>query len=213
MRYVSIGLFVQEANLRASRLISLAAVALLVSCSSANAQGHVNVFVGSNFSGDAGRSLSEALNDGSRLTFGADVGGMTKGIVGAELDVAYARHFFGEGPQFGGNYVLTVMPAMILGVPVGGERGPGIQPYATAGLGLIRRSVDLTGLGTFNDNSLGYSLGFGVNAFASSLFGVRADYRYFRNVTGASSDNLFGIDFNQGTFNFSRGTVGAVFRF
>lgn len=213
MREVSIGLFVQEANMRAIRLTSLAAVVLCVSCSIANAQGHLNVFVGSNFSGDAGRSLSEALNDGSRLTFGADIGGMKKGIFGTELDVAYARHFFGEGPQFGSNYVLTMMPAMIIGVPIGGERGPGVQPYATAGFGLIRRSVDLTGLGAIKDNSLGYSLGFGVNAFANSIFGVRADYRYFRNVVGESSDNLIGIDFNRGTFDFSRGTIGAVFRF
>jgi opacity protein-like surface antigen len=199
--------------MRGTCLISCAAVALLLGCPTANAQGHVSMFVGSNFAGDAGRPLDEGLNDGSRLTLGADLGAMSKGIFGTEFDIAYARHFFGDGPQFGDNYVLTAMPSVIVGVPLGGERGPGVQPYATAGFGLVRRAIDLNGVGSFKDNSLGYSLGFGVNLHAATHFGVRVDYRYFRNVVGASSDNPFGIDFNQGTFNFSRGTVGAIFRF
>lgn len=199
--------------MRRIRLASCAVVALLLGCPIANAQGHLNVFVGSNFSGDAGRSLSEVLNDGSRLTWGANLGVASKGIFGTEFDIAYAKRFFGDGPQVGGNYLLTAMQSVMVGVPLGGEKGPGVQPYATAGLGLIRRAIDINGIGSVADNSLGYSLGFGVNGYASTHFGVRADYRYFRNVTGTSSDNAFGIDLNQGTFSFSRGTVGVVFRF
>ena len=199
--------------MRGVRLISWSAIALLLGCPMANAQGHLNIFVGSNFAGDAGRSLSEVLNDGSRLTWGADLGAVSKGILGTEFDIAFANHFFGKGPQTGNNYVLTAMPSLMVGVPVGGERGPGVQPYATAGFGLIRRSIDIGGVGTFKDNSLGYSLGFGVNGYATSHFGVRVDYRYIRNMGAEPSDNPFGIDFNRGTFSFSRGTVGAVFRF
>jgi opacity protein-like surface antigen len=199
--------------MRGVRLISWAAVALLLGCPMANAQGHLNVFVGSNFAGDAGRSLSEVLNDGSRFTWGADLGAVSNGILGTEFDIAYANHFFGNGPQIGGNYVLTVMPSVIIGVPVGGERGPGVQPYATAGLGLIRRAIDISPGGPVKDNSLGYSLGFGMNGYATTHFGVRADYRYFRNMGAEPSDNPFGIDFNRGSFSFSRGTVGAMFRF
>jgi opacity protein-like surface antigen len=208
--------------MRGVRLISWAAVALLLGCPMANAQGHLNVFVGSNFAGEAGRSLSAALIDGSRLTWGADLGAVSNGIFGTELDIAFASQFFGNGPanqfvgngpQTGNNYVLTVMPSVTIGVPVGGERGPRVQPYATAGLGLIRRSIDIAGEGTFRDNSLGYSLGFGVNGYATSHFGVRVDYRYIRNMGAELSDNPFGIDFNRRTFGFSRGTVGAVFRF
>lgn len=197
------------------RLMSLAAIVLLLGSSSARAQGHVNLFVGSNFLGDAGRSLSTALNDGSRLTWGGAVGGMSRGIFGAEVDVAYARHFYGNDAQLGNNYVLTLMPSILLGVPVGGERGPGFQPYASAGFGLIRRDRDLAvdGVPAIKDNSLGYSIGFGVNGYASTHFGVRADYRYFRNVKADESNNLVGISLDRGTFNFSRATVGAMFRF
>jgi hypothetical protein len=46
-----------------------------------------------------------------------------------------------------------------------------------------------------------------------SNFGIRADYRYFRNVSADASDNIIGIDFDRGTFNFSRGSIGAIFRF
>jgi len=199
--------------MRITHLISLAAVVLLLGSSTVRAQGHVNLFVGSNFLGDAGRSLNEALNDGSRLTWGGAVGGMSKGIFGAEVDVAYARHFFGNDATLGNNYVLTIMPAVIVGVPVGGERGPGIQPYATAGFGLIRRDLAVDGISAFKDNRLGYSVGFGVNGYTSTRFGLRADYRYFRNVEADEASNIVGISLEPGTFNYSRGSIGAIFRF
>src|SRR5689334_16210788 len=148
----------QGGNMRVIRLMSIAALALLLGASTARAQGHANVFIGSNFSGDAGRSLSEALNDGSRLTWGADIGGMTKGIFGAELDFSHSRNFFGNDPRLDGNYVFTLMPTLLVGVPVGGEKGPGIQPYGSAGFGWIRRNLEVDGIPAIKDNSLGYSL-------------------------------------------------------
>ena len=48
-----------------------------------------------------------------------------KGIFGAEVDMAYARHFFGNDDRLGNNYVFTLMPSIIVGVPIGGESGPG----------------------------------------------------------------------------------------
>jgi len=199
--------------MRVIRLMSIAALALLLGASTARAQGHANVFVGTNFAGDAGRSLSEALNEGKRLTWGGDVGGMFKGIFGAEVDFAHSRHFFGNDPRLGNNYVMTMVPSLIVGVPVGGEKGPGIQPYGTVGFGWIRRSLEVDGIDAIKDNSLGYSIGFGVNGYTSTAFGIRADYRYFRNVTADDSNNVVGISFSQGTFNYSRGSIGAIFRF
>jgi opacity protein-like surface antigen len=199
--------------MRLIRLFSLAAVVLLLAAPTARAQGHANVFVGSNFSGDAGRSLSSALNDGSRLTWGGAVGGTFNGIFGAEVDFAYARHFFGSDDSLGNNYVMTLMPAIIIGVPVGGDSGPGFRPYGTAGFGWIRRDLSVLGVEAIKDNDLGYSIGFGVDGFATTHFGIRADYRYFRNVSADESDNIIGIDFDEGTFSFSRGTIGAIFRF
>jgi len=199
--------------MRLSRLFSIAAVLLVFGASTARAQGHANVFVGSNFAGDAGQSLSSALNDGSRLTWGGAAGGMINGIFGAEVDFAYARNFFGTDDSLDGNYVMTLMPSIIVGVPVGGERGPGFQPYATAGFGWIRRDLEIDGIEAIKDNDLGYSVGFGVNGYATTHFGIRADYRYFRNVSADESSNVVGISFDEGNFSFSRGTIGAIFRF
>lgn len=193
-------------------VVSIAAAAMLFA-SSARAQGHVNLFVGGNFFGDAGRSVNDVFDDGSRLTWGAAIGGMTKGLFGAEVDFGYSRNFFGKDDSLDKNYVLTLMPSVIVGVPIGGERGPGFQPFASAGFGLLRRSLEVNGAEALNNNGAAYSLGFGVNGYAGTNFGVRADYRYFRNVSADEADNIIGIDFNPGTFSFSRASVGAIFRF
>ena len=194
-------------------VVAIAAAAVLFASSSALAQGHVNLFVGSNFFGDAGRSVNDAFDDGSRLTWGAAIGGMTKGILGAEVDFGYSHNFFGKDDTLDKNYVLTLMPNVIVGVPIGGEKGPGFQPFASAGFGLLRRSLNVNGAEALNNNSAAYSLGFGVNGYAGTNFGVRADYRYFRNVSADEGDNILGIDFDRGTFSFSRASVGAIFRF
>ena len=194
-------------------VVSIAAAAVLFASSSALAQGHVNLFVGGNFFGDAGRSVNDAFDDGSRLTWGAAIGGMTKGIVGAEVDFGYSHNFFGKDDTLDKNYVLTLMPNVIVGLPIGGERGPGFQPFASAGFGLLRRSLNVNGAEALNNNGAAYSLGFGVNGYAGTNFGVRADYRYFRNVSADEGDNILGIDFDRGTFSFSRASVGAIFRF
>jgi opacity protein-like surface antigen len=136
---------------------------------------------------------------------------MGAGIFGAELDVAYADNFFGDGG--GDNSLLTIMPSLIVGAPVGGTTGPGIRPYVTAGIGLLRRDLDLGDEGVFEDSSAAYSLGFGVMGFFTDHVGIRGDYRYFRNFEADEEADGDGIDFDAGTFNFSRAAAAVVFRF
>jgi len=80
--------------------------------------------------------------------------------------------------------------------PVGGERGPGISAVRSAGfagsdeprrhgIDAIRTTVSGTAL-------------IRRQRYASTAFGIRADYRYFRNVTADDSNNIVGISFNQG---------------
>lgn len=199
--------------MRLFRIPSIAAAAVLLASSSAGAQGHASLFVGGNFFGDAGRSINDTFDDGSRLTWGGSIGGMTKGIFGAEVDFGYSHNFFGKDDSLNNNYVLTLMPAVIVGAPIGGEKGPGLQPYASAGFGLLRRNLEVNGVEALNHNGAAYSLGFGVNGYAGTNFGIKADYRYFRNVSADEGDNIIGIDFDRGTFSFSRASVGAIFRF
>jgi opacity protein-like surface antigen len=195
------------------RLVPMVIVALLLGTASARADGYLTVYTGVNFGGDAGQSLDEALDDGSRLTWGVAVGAMRGGVIGAELDISRTSNFFGEGDPIGDNHVLTIMPALVVGIPVGGQSGPGVRPYATAGLGVIRRSLELGGTQVLDDNDLGYSLGVGINGYFNSHVGVRADYRFYRNLQADDASTVLGITLEEGTFSYSRATVGVLVRF
>jgi len=198
-----------------TRVLRTLSAALLICAglaTEARADGFVSPFLAVNFGGDAGGTFNNNVTDRSRATFGGNVGFMGGGIFGIELDVAYTKNFYGEGIGVGDNSLLTIMPAVIIGIPVGGQQGPGIRPYATAGVGVIRRDLSISGFDVFDGSDLAYNLGFGVMGYFSNHVGLRADYKFFRNfeVDEASLTNL---DFHRGTFDFSRAGIGILFRF
>jgi Outer membrane protein beta-barrel domain len=176
----------------------------------ARGDGWISPFVGVNFGGSAGGTFSQVAEDRQHLTYGFDAGGMFGGVFGLEFDFAYTSQFFGSGSQVVDNSLMTVMPAFIVGIPVGGQKGLGFRPYATAGAGLIRRSIGGGPLAILTGSDFGYSVGGGAMLFLGTPFGIRGDYRYFRNF---EVDNLLALGFQRGTFNFSRATIAAVFRF
>ena len=178
----------------------------------ARADGFVSPFLAVNFGGEAGGTFNNNVRDRNRATFGGNVGFMGGGIFGVELDVAYTKKFYGEGAVVGDNSLLTIMPALILGIPVGGQQGPGIRPYATAGVGMMRRELNISGFDVFEGSDLAYSLGGGVMGYFSNHVGIRADYRFFRNFE-VDEASLTNIDFHRGAFDFSRAAVGVLFRF
>ena len=152
-----------------------------------------------------------------RMSFGGSIGFMGAGIFGAEADFSFSPNFYNDtiGPtdfKFGEGNLTTIMGNLILGAPIGGQRGPGIRPYATAGIGMIRSKLTTDTL--FNDlstNDLGYNLGGGVLAFFSDNVGLRGDLRYFR----AFQDSEPGddeLDLGLGDLKFWRGNVGVTFR-
>lgn len=195
--------------------ITITAVALVVLTSLpgvAHADGYISPFLGVNFGGAAGKPLGEAIDDSSKATFGFQVGGMGGGIFGFEFDLAYTKNFYGEGLNFVDNNLLTLMPSLIIGVPIGGQTGGGVRPYFTAGMGLVRRQVDFLDVLDISQNDLAYSLGGGVMGFVSDTIGFRGDFKYFRNFQ-VDEFSLGNIDLTRGTFNFSRGSLGIVFRF
>ena len=64
------------------------------------------------------------------------------------------------------------------------------------------------------DNDLGYSLGFGVDGFATTHFGVQSRLSILpQRQRGRLRATSSGVNFDAGNFSFSRGTVGAIFRF
>ncbi len=176
-------------------------------------------FIGANFGGNADFGDFDDFDDEAerRMDLGASLGWMGAGIIGFEVDFGWSPNFFEDtvGPgdfEFGDSNVTTLMANVLVGAPVGGQTGPGIRPYASGGLGLIRSQVD--GGDFFDDlnsNDLGFNLGAGVHGFFSDNVGIRGDIRYFRSLTDDEADDEF--DLALGSFDFWRATVGLTIRF
>lgn len=192
---------------------------LLASPSRASADWLFTPFVGANFGGNADFGEFDDFDDEfeQRVDLGASLGWMGGGIVGFEVDFGWSPNFFENtiGPgdfEFGDNNVTTLMGNVLVGIPVGGQSGPGIRPYASGGVGLIRTHVD--GAGFFDDldsNDFGMNVGAGVNGFFTDNIGIRGDIRYFRSLQDDEPDELFDLALSD--FDFWRATVGVTFRF
>jgi len=166
-------------------------------------------------------TLDEAFEQ--RAVFGGSLATMGSGIFGLEFDFGYAPNFFqltegGEDFEFFdvNSSITTLMGNVVIGVPIGGTGGPGVRPYVTGGLGLMRGSVQFGDL--FEDissNDLAVSFGGGAHVFFSDTLGVRGDVRYFRGLQNNDDDGTVPefTDFGLGDFDFWRATIGVTFRF
>ena len=68
--------------------------------------------------------------------------------------------------------------------------GPGVRPYASGGIGLLRTNV--SGGDLFDDlstNELGVNVGAGAHVFFSDNVGMRGDIRYFRSLQDDDDDD------------------------
>lgn len=186
------------------RCVSLAGLvlsALLGTSSPTAADVLLTPFLGVSFGGDT---------DGQHVTYGGSVAWMGAGVFGVELDGAFAPDLLDDGGTAGPETnAATLMANLIVGAPMG---TPGVRPYASGGVGLIRTSVrDADGLFDVDDNSFGVNIGAGVMGFVRENLGLRGDIRYFRNLQdGDASDD---IDLDLGGFDFWRATFGVTFRF
>jgi len=182
--------------------------------SSARADWHLSPFVGANFGGSADDgNLRDAAGDPNKFTYGFDIGWMGAGIFGFDVDFAYTKNFFGDADVIGNNRLFTLIPGLIVGIPIGGQHGGGIRPYATGGIGIINRDLDFIDIDRFEGSDAVWSLGAGVMAYFSDHVGIKGDYRYIRKF---SVDDLTDLDLNRlrdDPFQFNRVTVGVLFRF
>jgi len=178
-------------------------VALSTSARPAYAEAFLTPFVGFNFGGDSANCISLSNCDEKRLNWGVSFGSR-HGIFGFEEDIGYAPNFFGKTAG-GDNAVLTVMSNLMVVVPA----GP-VQPYALAGLGLIRphAKFDSSSL-SLDQNALGYDVGGGVNIFLAHSVGVRADVRHLHTLQNITLGNIFSSQ----PVDFWRASLGLALRF
>src|SRR6476660_7501640 len=101
----------------------------------ARADGLIVPFAGVNFGGDAGQTIGDGT-DAKRFDWGVSFAWMGGGVIGFEGDVGYSPDFYGKGDA-GGSSVLSLTGNVLLGVPLGGQKGFGIRPYFLVGIGVL----------------------------------------------------------------------------
>jgi opacity protein-like surface antigen len=96
-----------------------------------------------------------------------------------------------------------------VGIPIGGQTGVGIRPYALVGLGVVRTKVDgFNNVLSLDNSKAAWDFGGGVMFFFGTHVGVRGDVRYFRTFGG--------VDFlipDSKSLDFARGSAGLILRF
>lgn len=204
--------------MRVRMLFMISALTIALLPASASADWLFTPYLGANFGGDANFGAFNDFEDEveRRMDFGASLGWMGSGVVGLEVDFGYSPNFFQDttGPgnfEFGDSNVTTLMGNVIVGIPIGGQSGPGFRPYGSAGLGLIRSNI--TGTTFFNDlttNDFGVNIGGGATGFFSDNVGLRGDLRYFRSLQDNAPNGT--LDLGLSNFDFWRGTLGVTFR-
>ena len=189
------------------------AVAILVGAAalwlpaSAAAQFFINPSIGYNFGGDSGCPAitgCEAKNLNWGISFGA-IGS----VVGVEVEFADTNNFYGE------TAVTTTRVTTIMGHFMFAPKFGPVQLYGLGGLGLLRSQVESTGGVAVDENQddFGYDVGGGLMIFFGEHVGVRTDFRYFQSFDALKLIGLADLRENDNKLNFSRFSVGAVFKF
>jgi hypothetical protein len=205
------------------RLVITSALALIIAGtpSKASADWLFTPFLGMNWGGSA--TFDDVLDADfedefeQKMNFGASLSWMGAGAFGFEVDFGYSPNFFqntvgDDDFEFGDSNVTTLMANLKVGAPFGGQRGGGIRPYASGGLGLIKARIDdVDDLFDVESTDWGLNVGGGIVGFFSDNFGLQGDVRYFRSLEDNDPDDEF--DVALGSFSFWRGTAGLVFRF
>jgi hypothetical protein len=181
--------------------IILFVVAVTLAARPAFAERAVTPYVGYNFGGDSANCVSLRNCQEKHTNFGVSFG--SAGATGGELDIAYAKNFFGDSPD-GHNSVLTLMGNLVLGVPL----GP-VHPFVLGGIGLIRPHATINASDLVKSrNALGYDLGLGVTLSLGRHLGLRGDIRRFNTF----EDITLGL-FTGGKLSFSRASVGLALKY
>lgn len=189
-------------------IVSVSALTLLFSLvapSATHAQGFVSGSIGYDFSGDSGCPEITGCDD-KHVNWGISAGALGP-IFGGELEFTYLPNFFGDIPLVS-NSVLTLMGNVMLAP----RFGP-VQPYGTAGLGLIKThaELDLAEITETDNNHFGWNAGGGLFIFFGDHFGIRGDIRYYHSFQKAE---ILGFDFGEEiSLDYGRASAGAVFRF
>ena len=174
----------------------------------------VSPFIGLKFAGRATPTFVD-LEDGAsnaKMTLGVSVAALSDNLFGIEGELGHTPRFFeqsGASDLIARSNVTTLMGNVILAVPRRVTRDS-LRPYATAGLGMIRTSIeDLSDLLPVRENLFGLSLGGGAIGHLTNRTSIRVDVRHFRNIKEHDPKTASGFAPLTG-LSFWRATVGVA---
>jgi hypothetical protein len=190
-----------------SRPIGIAAIvfaAWFAAPVSAFAQGYISPLIGYDFGGDSGCPAITGCED-KNLNLGVSIGSLGS-VLGSELELAYAKNFFGKIPGVSSS-VLTLMGNGMIAP----RFGP-VQPYFLLGLGLMKTHVEFStaSLLESNESHLAWDTGGGLILFLGRNVGLRGEIRHFHAFQNLE---ILGISLVKTKLDFGRAAAGIVFRF
>lgn len=168
-----------------TRLLTAAVAAFVILEGSASAQAMFSGSVGKVYGGDAAVT---------RRTWAIGIGGGGAHGIGSELEFSRTKNFFETPDGRGHGEVLTLMPSILVAVPISK-----LRPYGVFGFGFIRQRTESSAggiLSNLSDNDVGYNVGGGLIFKFAGAAGVRVDLRRFkvRKSDGISFNRvMFGI--------------------
>lgn len=171
-------------------------------------------FIGLKFGGQATPVFVD-LEDGAsnaKTTIGVSVAILTDNIFGLEGELGHTPRFFeqsGASDLIARSNVTTVIGSVILAVPRRITRDS-LRPYAAAGVGLMRVSVDdVNDLLPVRENLFALSVGGGAIGRLTNRTSVRIDVRHIRNIKKHDPQSTPGFLQLTG-LSFWRATVGVA---
>lgn len=193
-------------------LVATALSLLVLSPVAARADTLLIPFLGLNFGGDAGKDFGTAV-DAKQMNYGISFAFIGGGIFGFEADVGYSPDFFGKN-DVGGSSVLTAMSNLILAIPFGGQQGFGIRPYGIAGIGIMKSGSEFGDVVDLDEETnFSWNAGGGVMLFFGNRFGMRFDVRFFQTFESLEILGVEIIEDSPGKLDFTRSSLGFIFRF
>jgi opacity protein-like surface antigen len=193
-------------NTYMSRLIRVGAIALFAWMAvpvSASAQGYISPLIGYDFGGDSGCPQITNCED-RNLNLGVAAGSLGT-ILGSELELAYAKNFFGDIPGVSSSVLTLMFNGM-----VAPRFGP-VQPYWLIGLGLMKTHVDFKATTIENsENHFAWDTAGGLMVFFGRNVGIRGEIRHFHAFQDFA---ILGLAIGNTKLDFGRAAAGVVFRF
>jgi hypothetical protein len=174
----------------------------------------IQPFVGISFGGDTNIIDLDEASELRKVTWGATVSVLGRGVFGVEGDFSYVPGFFErdiEAELVSDSQVVTLMGNVVLAMPLSWT-GQSLRPYFSGGGGLIRTRIqDLADIFSSERNLVGIDLGGGLIGFFSERIGVRWDVRYFKSVSdpGDTQDVAFG----SASLSFWRANMALVLKY